>query len=98
YSYAPIPGESKSPRANLGYSFIQLLYMLHKKGLIDKFFKDQIEAGLELILDQKEKIRSEAKMLAEAMHNRMPVIYADAKFEPLAVRAQQQINENGKQF
>ncbi|RYF86067.1 MAG: SIS domain-containing protein, partial [Chitinophagaceae bacterium] len=36
YSYAPIPGESKSPRANLGYSFIQLLYMLHKKGLIEK--------------------------------------------------------------
>ena len=98
YSYAPIPGESKSPRANLGYSFIQLLYLLHKKGLVDKFFKDQIEAGHQLITDQKDQIRSVAQNMAQSLHNRMTVFYADAKFEPLAVRCQQQINENSKQF
>jgi glucose/mannose-6-phosphate isomerase len=98
YSYAPIPGESKSPRACLGYSFVQLLYVLHKLGLISDRFKSEINAGSELLDKEFDAIQQEARSLAESMEGRLPILYADSAFEPLAVRAQQQINENSKQL
>ena len=96
--HALIPGESKSPRACLGYNFIQLLYVLKGAGLISCAFEAELEAGIALLEQQYEAIQQTAASLARKMDGRLPILYADSRFEAVAVRAQQQINENGKQL
>jgi glucose/mannose-6-phosphate isomerase len=91
-----IPGESKSPRANIGYSAIQLLFMLHYKGLLSNRFIQEIEVCAMQLDAEEENLRLQAEKLANSMKGYLPILYADSKVFPVAVRIQQQINENGK--
>jgi glucose/mannose-6-phosphate isomerase len=91
-----IPGESKSPRANLGYSIIQLLYVLHKHDLISGSFIQDFATVADSLEADSTKIQEEAKQLAGMMVGRLPIIYADQLVYGVAVRFQQQINENSK--
>ncbi|EMR04171.1 bifunctional phosphoglucose/phosphomannose isomerase [Cesiribacter andamanensis] len=91
-----IPGESKSPRANIGYSLVQLLFMLQYKGLIGGGFAEEVERLAHGLDQEEESLRLRAEKLANSMKGYLPVIYADSRLYPLAVRIQQQLNENGK--
>lgn len=93
-----IPGESQCPRANIGYSFIQLLYLLRSYNLLNIAFEYDIQEAISLIHQEKDNIHAEAKRIAGLFKNRLPILYADSRFTPLIVRIQQQINENGKQL
>lgn len=84
------------PRACLGYSLTQVLFVLHHFGLIREGFKKELSAAIKLLKTEDKQLRQEARKLARKLHGRMPVIYAASGFEGVAVRFRQQINENSK--
>ncbi|MDX5443272.1 MAG: bifunctional phosphoglucose/phosphomannose isomerase, partial [Hymenobacteraceae bacterium] len=43
-------------------------------------------------------IKAQAKDVAESLLGKLPVLYASSVLEPVAVRSQQQLNENAKQI
>lgn len=92
------PGESKCPRANLGYPVIFTLGILHHVKLISDSFKDCFGDLLETLSVEKIKLQEEAQRIANAFHGKFPILYSTDKTRGLATRFQQQINENAKQL
>lgn len=97
-----IPG-GLPPRCALGYSFIPLLILLGKLGLIkDKEvqIKEMIENLTYLseeVLSPQVKKKNLAKTIALKLYQKFPVIYAsNDHFDAVAVRLRGQIAENGK--
>jgi len=93
-----IPGESKQPRACLGYSVVEMLYLLHYAGLLDDTFKTELRQALNLLEEQAGIIKVQASALANNFHTKLPVLYVSSALEPVALRFQQQLNENAKQL
>jgi glucose/mannose-6-phosphate isomerase len=84
------------PRAAFGYSFPQLLYALKHYKLISFDFEKELNTSIKLIDNEEGNIQREAKLIADKLHNTIPIIYTAAPFEGVAVRFRQQINENSK--
>lgn len=90
------------PRASLGFSFVGLLGMLNKLGLIqDK--ASQIGEMLDVMerLCQKwhstvPQAQNLAKQLAVSLQGKLPVIYGSDFLVPVALRWKTQVNENSK--
>jgi len=96
YDYIQVPGDWASPRACLGYSVVQQLYMLHKHGFIDGSFEKHLEKAIERLDQETEQIREKAEKVAQILNNKIPIIYSEDRYEPVAMRFRQQINENSK--
>jgi len=96
YDYIQVPDNWPSPRACLGYSIIQQLYIMHKLGYIDGSFKHEFKAAIDLIKFDEETIHKSAKQVADRIYMKKPVIYSTDRMEAVAVRLRQQINENAK--
>lgn len=90
-----IPG-GNPPRACLGYSFTQLLFILHYYKVISGKFKSQLKASVDLIEKEKKNIITEAQTVSDKLFGKTPMIYATTYFEGVAIRFRQQINENSK--
>jgi glucose/mannose-6-phosphate isomerase len=90
-----VPG-GMPPRACLGYSMTQLLFVLHFNGLISRTAIDQLGIAIELIDSEEENIRKEAALISVQLFGKLPVIYATTYFEGVAIRFRQQLNENSK--
>jgi glucose/mannose-6-phosphate isomerase len=90
-----IPG-GMPPRACLGYSMVQLFYLLSHYGVIETGFEKDIKAGAQLILEDKKEILENAASIASFLHGKTPVIYCAAQYEGVAIRFRQQLNENSK--
>lgn len=90
-----LPG-GMPPRSCVGYSLVQILFILRHFGLLTTDFEDEITASVDLIRRDSEAIQEQARNLAEALAGRLPVIYSAQYFEGLAIRVRQQINENSK--
>lgn len=90
-----IPG-GNPPRACLGYSFAQLLFILGFHRIIGRKFKSQMKSSVELIEAEKQNIISEAQSVTEKLFGKTPMIYATTYFEGVAIRFRQQLNENAK--
>lgn len=84
------------PRACLGYSLVQLFYVLHGMGMINADFKKQLSASITLLEKEKNHIVSEASTVTDFLLGKLPVIYAVDGYNGLATRFRQQINENSK--
>lgn len=84
------------PRACFGYSFTQLFFILHTCNIISDDFKKQLNDAVSLLNKEEENIQTEAKRIAEKLFKKIPIVYAAAGFEGVAIRFRQQINENGK--
>jgi glucose/mannose-6-phosphate isomerase len=96
--YIQIPVTSSNPRAQLGYTLISLLYALYHTNLIGAAFIKETENAIEY-LDRGEKaIQSEAELIAKKLRGKLPVIYCDERLKAMAIRFQNQINENAKQM
>jgi glucose/mannose-6-phosphate isomerase len=96
--YIQLPGGSDSPRAMLAYNLIALLYVLYHTNLIGAAFIKETENAIEF-LDRGEKgIQNEAEIIAKKLKGRLPVIYCDNRLFAMALRFQQQLNENAKQM
>ena len=96
--YIQLPVGWSSPRAMLGYNMISLLALLYHTNLIGAAFIKETENAMEY-LDRSEKaIQTEAEIIARKLKGKLPVIYCDSRLQAMAVRFQQQLNENSKQL
>lgn len=96
YNYVQVPSDWPSPRACLGYSLVAQLAVLNKLGLIGEKSLKSISKSVKLITKETSSIKRSARSIAKKLHNKMPIIYAEDRIEPVAVRLRQQINENAK--
>ncbi|MEM9819996.1 MAG: bifunctional phosphoglucose/phosphomannose isomerase [Bacteroidota bacterium] len=94
--YIQLPGGWPSPRACLGFSMVQQLFVLHKLGLISNRCIEQVKAAHELLEQEKEAIQDQAKDIARDLLGKLPIIYTTDRMEAVAVRLRQQLNENSK--
>ena len=90
-----IPG-GNPPRACLGYSLTQLICIFQHYGIVPDLYINQLETAVGFLDNQSVNIQQEAMKLSQALHQKIPVIYADASMEGVAVRFRQQLNENSK--
>jgi len=86
------------PRGSFGINSPQLLFHLHRYGLIGDGFIAEVEKSIALLNDNDAAIRAEGKAIAEQIHGTIPILYADSSFNGVCVRIRQQINENSKQL
>ncbi len=90
-----IPG-GMPPRSCLGYSMVQILFVLKQAGILKSKFESELMNGLSLISREEKRIHRLAGQMAAALHNQHIAIYTTAGYEGLAIRFRQQLNENGK--
>lgn len=94
--YIQLPTGWPSPRACLGFSLVQQLFVLHKLGLISGKRIEEVKAAFELLENEKVDINENAKEIAQNLLGKIPVIYTTDRMEAVAVRLRQQLNENSK--
>lgn len=90
-----IPG-GNPPRSALGLSFVQQLFALYKLGFITGTALQQVEQAIDLLEQEEDTIRSDAKDLADYLLGKVPVLYSAVEYGSVAVRFRQQLNENAK--
>ncbi|HNC65206.1 MAG TPA: bifunctional phosphoglucose/phosphomannose isomerase, partial [Chitinophagales bacterium] len=95
FDYVLIDGGAP-PRAAFGQSFVQIFFILHYLGLLQNDFINYLEKSIALLEEDKADIKKVAYDIASKLNGKIPVIYSDAKYEGVAVRFRQQINENSK--
>ncbi len=96
YDYIQVPGNWPSPRACLGFSLVQQLFVLYKLDLISEKTIQSVERSIDLLETEMEAIKADAKQVAERLDKKIPIIYTTDRMESVAVRLRQQINENSK--
>jgi glucose/mannose-6-phosphate isomerase len=97
--YIQLPSSgSDSPRAMLPYNLIALLYVLYHTNLIGAAFIKETENAIEFLNRGEKGIQSEAELIAKKLKGKLPVIYCDNRLYAMALRFQQQLNENAKQM
>src|SRR5687768_2504295 len=94
--YIQLPGGSASPRAMLGYNMIALMSLLYHTNLIGAAFIKETENAIEFLNRGVKGIESEAELIAKKLKGKLPVIYCDSRLYAMALRFQQQLNENSK--
>ncbi len=94
--YIQLPSGSPSPRACLGYSLVQQLFILNKTGLISDRAIKEVEKSIALLEREQEDIKQRAEQIAGFLKDKLPIIYTTTRMEPVAVRFRQQVNENAK--
>jgi glucose/mannose-6-phosphate isomerase len=97
YDCIVVPG-GNPPRTAVGFSIVQLTAIFSQLGLASAQRLNEIESGRKLILAELDGIHAEAKKIAQFLHGKVPVVYAGANYEAVAVRAKQQFNENSKEL
>ena len=92
------------PRAALGYSFILLLGMAHRLGLIDDY-TNRVAEAVEVMEDWQEVIgarvptaQNAAKQLATQIAGRLPIVYGAGFLAAVANRWKTQFNENARHW
>ncbi len=84
------------PRSCLGYSLVQILYVLAHFGLIGSQFEREIKSAIKAMKANEESTQKKAAIIAKKILGKLPIIYSTPLFEGVAVRFRQQINENSK--
>lgn len=93
--YIQIPA-GNPPRASLGYSMVQLLYILYYAKLISLSSEREILSAIQMLETSTKQIQKKAFALTQTLKNQFIAIYANDGYEGLAVRFRQQLNENSK--
>lgn len=93
------------PRASFPYLSVLLLSIFSKLGYLPEFNGAKIDEIIALLETAQQKYRfsnsllgNPAKILAERIFGKIPVIYASEKLFPVASRIKAQFNENSKNF
>ncbi|MBS1616664.1 MAG: bifunctional phosphoglucose/phosphomannose isomerase [Bacteroidetes bacterium] len=90
-----LPG-GMPPRSCVGYSIVEILFVLKHFGLLRTRFVQEIQASIALLQREEKAIQKKAQSLASKLKDKRLIIYAAQNFEGLAIRIRQQINENSK--
>ena len=96
HDYVKVPDNWPSPRACLGYSLVQQIFVLQKLGLISDQKITDLHKSITLLEQEQEDIFAQAKSIAETIHGKLPIIYTTDRMEAVAMRWRQQFNENSK--
>ena len=88
----------RKPGRWLGFILISLLYALYHTNLIGAAFIKETENAIESIDRSEKAIQTEAEIIAKKLKGRLPVIYCDGRLHAMAIRFQNQLNENAKQL
>lgn len=91
-----LPDNWTSPRACVGFSSVQQLFILHKLGLISRVTINNLKTSIDLIKYDQEEIRSKAEKIANIIQGKLPIIYTTDRMGSVALRFKQQLNENAK--
>lgn len=84
------------PRSCLGYSMVQLLWVLHHFQLISNSFEKEIKGAIKKMTANEAETQKQSLAIAKKMLGKTPIIYSASTIEGVAVRFRQQINENSK--
>ncbi|MCC6447106.1 MAG: bifunctional phosphoglucose/phosphomannose isomerase [Chitinophagaceae bacterium] len=84
------------PRACLGYSMVQILFVLKYAELIKKNIDSELKSSLDLIKKEEKNIHKQAKKIAQFAFQKNILLYTLSEYEGLVVRYKQQLNENAK--
>ncbi len=95
YDVIIVPGGNQ-PRAAIGYSLVQLLFIFTELNFISSKSISDIKTGRDLIIQNLASNKIEGKKIAEFLYGKVGVIYSETAYESVAVRARQQLNENSK--
>jgi glucose/mannose-6-phosphate isomerase len=98
YDVIMIPGHSNSPRASIGYSFVQIFHILAHYGLIPGNHFEELQNSANLLEAESESIHQTSLEITAYCKDKLPILYGDSSLEAVLVRAQQQIAENSKQL
>jgi glucose/mannose-6-phosphate isomerase len=93
----PLPA-GRPPRACLDHTAVILLFILRFYGLIVWDFILDLQAAIRLLEQESGAIQAKAQQIAREIQGKLPVIYATAPYEGVAMRFRQQLNENSKQL
>ena len=96
FDYIQLPSGKPSPRACLGYSLVQQLFVFQKLGFITDELTKQVAKTSEVLKANQAAIQTKAKEVAETLQGTLPIIYSTDRITPVAVRFRQQLNENSK--
>ena len=66
--YIQVPGDWPSPRACLGYSILQQLYILNKLGFINDRFKSEVKAAIDMVKYDMDGIQAAAAFNIQPVH------------------------------
>jgi glucose/mannose-6-phosphate isomerase len=97
YDFVLVPG-GNPPRASMGYSIVQLVNIFVQLNMCPAERLLEIQKGIDLIVANQTEIQKEAREIAKALEDKIPVFYASAAYAGLTVRARQQFNENSKKL
>lgn len=95
YDIIIVPGGNQ-PRAAIAYSLVQLLHIFRSLGMISGKSLEEIIHGKEAIDTNLDANKAEGKRIADFLFGKVGIIYSEAAYEGVAVRARQQLNENSK--
>ena len=95
YNHIIIPS-GHPPRAAFGLAFPPLFHLLTNYHIIKNNYTAQFNNAVSIINNEEKNMITEAHTITEKLMNKIPVIYADANYEGVAIRFRQQINENAK--
>ncbi len=84
------------PRSCLGYSMVQLLWVLHHFQLITNSFEREIKGAIKKMIANENETQKQSLAFAKKMVGKTPIIYSASTIEGVAIRFRQQINENSK--
>ncbi len=84
------------PRSCLGYSLVQLLFVLEHFGLIGSSFQREISKAIKQMKQGENETQKKAMAIAKKLLGKLPIIYSSSAMEGIAVRFRQQLNENSK--
>ena len=90
------------PRAALAFSFVPMIVLLEKVGVLDSSLRQWFNGSVAQLQDSrvlygKENESNPTYALAQKIKNRIPIIYSDSSTMGIAaVRLKGQISENGK--
>jgi glucose/mannose-6-phosphate isomerase len=84
------------PRACLGYSLVQQLFVLAHFGLIGNGFEKEIKRSIKQLKAGENDIQRKALVVAKKLFGKLPIIYSADHIEGIAIRFRQQLNENSK--
>ena len=94
--FVAVPAGYPSPRACLGFSVVLQLAILLKYNLIKSSLFEHIQIATDLIKFEQDEIQNKAKTIAQQLSGKFVAIYSTDRFEPVALRFRQQLNENAK--
>lgn len=86
------------PRAAFAFALVQLLKMASVLDLTGEDWEDEVRKSIAYLKENGDQISANARQLAESMSSKIPVIYSSGWLAGVAVRWQQQINENSKRL